>query len=318
MRLEINGVDLTQRYTYVTLSGKARVCARTLKTAIVISATDPNFPIPSIRPHAQVKWIDDAGKARFLGVVVAYSRDSTGTLLSVTAMDLGYYLAQNKGYYSFTTTPEAAVRQIAADLGVQTGVIAATGIHVPRKFPGVALHNIINTLYTKASEKTNRQYHIRFDEAALCVVEKPMTATKVLSPDSNIITSTMTVDVTAYINTVEIRSETGKVIQTIGGSEAQAGLLRDVIFQTDGTDAKPEAEAILDAGREQQIVTLECLGDLDLITGNAVMVKETSAGVTGLFWIDGDTHTWKNGVYTSKLELNFRSIMADTKAGEDL
>ena len=64
-------------------------------------------------------------------------------------------------------------------------------------------------------------------------------------------------------------------------------------------------------------MTVECLGDLDLISGEAVVVRETSAGAAGLFWIDSDRHQWKNGQYVAKLDLNFRNLMDETNAGKE-
>ena len=30
---------------------------------------------------------------------------------------------------------------------------------------------------------------------------------------------------------------------------------------------------------------------------------------SGLFWVDQDTHTWKNGQHFGKFRLNFRNLM---------
>ena len=57
---------------------------------------------------------------------------------------------------------------------------------------------------------------------------------------------------------------------------------------------------------------------LPVLTGGAVLLKDTGSGVSGLFWIDGDTHTWKNGQYYCKLTLNFRNLVDDTRAGSEL
>lgn len=50
-------------------------------------------------------------------------------------------------------------------------------------------------------------------------------------------------------------------------------------------------------------------------TGGCVTVREPTTGLQGLFYIDGDTHTWKNGQYFNKLTLNFKSVMDEQDAG---
>lgn len=65
-------------------------------------------------------------------------------------------------------------------------------------------------------------------------------------------------------------------------------------------------------------MTVECLGDPELISGSAVLLRANTTGVTGLCWIDSDTHTWKNGQYFCRLSLNFRSLTNEVEAGQEV
>ena len=49
-----------------------------------------------------------------------------------------------------------------------------------------------------------------------------------------------------------------------------------------------------------------------------MLLRDTGSGVSGLFWIDADTHTWKNGQYFCKLTLNFRNLLDETSAGSEI
>lgn len=40
--------------------------------------------------------------------------------------------------------------------------------------------------------------------------------------------------------------------------------------------------------------------------------------MSGLFWVDSDTHSWKNRQHTGKFKLNFRSLMNSTNAGQEV
>ena len=59
------------------------------------------------------------------------------------------------------------------------------------------------------------------------------------------------------------------------------------------------------------------LGDTALLTGETVVVREAKTGLTGVFWIDADVHTWKNKNYYTKLTLNCRNVMATSNAGSE-
>ena len=64
-------------------------------------------------------------------------------------------------------------------------------------------------------------------------------------------------------------------------------------------------------------VTLDGInGDLACIAGNGVEVYDKATGLSGVFWIDSDTHTWENGTHIMNLELNFKNIM-DSKEYTD-
>ena len=44
-------------------------------------------------------------------------------------------------------------------------------------------------------------------------------------------------------------------------------------------------------------------------------LRDTGSGVSGLFWIDEDTHTWKKGQHFTRLTLNFRNLLDNSSAG---
>ena len=91
------------------------------------------------------------------------------------------------------------------------------------------------------------------------------------------------------------------------------------MIQRSGEDAGAEARAWLEDHGLQQNLTVEVLDPpMELITGAAVLLRDTGSGVSGLFWVDGDTHTWKNGLHLGKFNLNFRNLMNEASAGSEL
>ena len=96
------------------------------------------------------------------------------------------------------------------------------------------------------------------------------------------------------------------------------GQFQHILTQRDGEDVGAEAQAYLEDNGLQQTMTVECLGDPELISGSAVLLRANTTGVTGLCWIDSDTHTWKNGQYFCRLSLNFRSLTNEVEAGQEV
>ena len=152
------------------------------------------------------------------------------------------------------------------------------------------------------------------------VVEKPEAAALELAPGKNLQSLRVTEDISKLRNTVEIYSQTGARVRTVSDAESAAlyGQFQHILTQRDGEDAGAEAQAYLEDNGLQQTMTVECLGDPELISGSAVLLRANTTGVTGLCWIDSDTHTWKNGQYFCRLSLNFRSLTNEVEAGQEV
>lgn len=75
---------------------------------------------------------------------------------------------------------------------------------------------------------------------------------------------------------------------------------------------------MIEDGGVDRSVAVDVLGDTRLITGETVEAREVRTGLRGIFWIDADTHTWKNGNYYCNLSLNCRNVTAQGTAGSEI
>lgn len=327
MQLTItSGSKTTQAWdmtTSVVWSGDKRRAARTLSFGLAASENDPGLPAVDCPLGAQVRLLAEDGTPCFLGVVVSRTLATGGTSVNIVAHDRGLYLANNQGTYQFRDeTAERGTARICGDYGIAAGALATTGVALRRKFAGVALWQIIITLYTLAAQQTGRTYMARFTgDGALEVVERTETPTSlVIRPGSNLLSASTTDSILELCNSVAIYDNDGQPIQTLQNQELVNlyGLMQRHIRQAKGDNAVPEAQAILRDQGIKQTVTVECLGNTGLITGATVVVRQPYTGLSGVFWIDGDSHTWKNGAYTTKLTLNCRNVMFESTAGGEL
>lgn len=309
--------DLSQLVSVLNWSGGIKQMARELSFTLA-APTDGSAAEPPTQTGSQVKLLVD-GAARFTGTLTGRKKGTEGATMEVSALDRGWYLAQNEGWYKFSgAAPETAVRSLCGDFGIPVGALAATGIKVTRKFPGVALYKIIDTLYTLAAEQNGKRYLARLDgEGRLEVVEKPSAASLEIAPKKNLQSLTVSEDISKLHNSVAIYTDSGRLVRTVSDAESIGlyGQLQHILTQRDGEDAGAEAKAWLEDNGLSQSMTAECLGNPALISGNAVILRANTTGTAGLCWIDSDTHTWKNGQYFCKLSLNFRNLMNETTAG---
>lgn len=312
--------DVTERVSTLTWSGSIKRVSRSVE-AVMATPNDGSLPeLPCELGNELRLWC--GGRTRFRGDLVTREKATEGVTTALTALDPGRFLANNEGWYTFRgAAPEEAVRALCGDFGIPVADLAVTGVRVSRKYPGWDLDKIVDGLYTLAARQNGRRYLSRFNGLGeLEVVEKPEAAVLEIAPGKNLQSLRVTEDISNLRNTVEIYSQTGARVRTVSDAESAAlyGQFQHILTQRDGEDAGAEAQAYLEDNGLQQTMTVECLGDPELISGNAVLLRANTTGVTGLCWIDSDTHTWKNGQYFCRLSLNFRSLTNEVEAGQGI
>ncbi|QNL45710.1 hypothetical protein H8790_06870 [Oscillibacter hominis] len=305
-------VDVTELVQTLTWSGNVNQVGREVRCGLL---ADRALPLE----QGALVTLRSGGKSRFLGPLVSVTRDSQSAVADLGAVDRSWYLTQNEGWYKFqNTAPEQAAASIASTYGLPTGSIAKSGVTVSRKFPGVPLDKILTTLYTLAGEKNGKRYLVGFDgDGRLSVRQKADSASLSISSTMSV---TSTWDIGSLQNSVILYTDTGKLVRRIEDepSIALSGRLSHVLTQRTGEDVSTGARAWLEDHGVQRKLTVQCMGDPRLITGEAVILRDMGSGVSGLFWIDSDSHTWKNGIYTTKLTLNFRNVSSETTAGSEI
>lgn len=102
-----------------------------------------------------------------------------------------------------------------------------------------------------------------------------------------------------------------EVISSFGGQVGATKVYRQEKDEDKDARAKAQLTEI------EKAAHVRVFGNTDLVTGNAVMVKEPFTGLNGKFYIDGDTHTWEGNKYMVELDLNFKNIMTEVDTSEN-
>lgn len=318
LKVIIAGRDVTELVSAVEWSGSYDEVARTLDVSLAVPELDGNLPEAACALGDSVEfYVGDS--LRFDGFIFTRRRDTAEDLMELRCYDRGIYLKRNEAAYLFRgVTPEEITRRICADFGIETGTLAETGIPIKRNFPGVPLYGIIQSAYTLAAEQTGEKYLARFRGAALEVIARNQGAeTAVLAPGSTLISAAVQESIEDMVNQVAVYDGRGNQVGTYPDAEriGRYGVMQSYLEQAKDRDTAKLAKRMLEDGDAEQRITVENLGGADLIAGECVIVQEPVTGLSGLFWIDADTHTWRDGVYRNRLELNFRKIMDEQQAG---
>lgn len=325
MEIYLTHDQSTRRITDILLnwswSGDKSTLVRQLVAEIVFDEST-GLPVPQMGDA--VMMTDDSGNPIFDGVILRRSAGSEETSMSFTCFDRGIYCRRNDGTYKFRdATPESITRQVCADYEIPVVSLPSTGVKINRKFAGVALDKIFETVWTLATQQTEDKYAITYTPKGLLVAVRDVSERSiVLKAESNLMDAKTVEDATNMVNSVAIYNADGSFKRRMGTDDAQKlfGMMERHLTENASSDVDidKEAQALLDEGGMAQTVTVDVLGDLSLITGQTVVVRENKTGLQGIFWIDADVHTWKRGNCYCKLTLNCRNVVSGTIAGGDL
>lgn len=302
---------ITDMVQSLTWSGSYKDCSRKLSFEVLADALAEVGGMTRLYHNADIL---------FSGHVRRQSRDTRQQIISCVAYDRGVFLKNNHTYLAVRNqTPEAITRQICGDFGISIGNIASTGVKLSRNFLGTNLYQIIQTMYTLASEQTGKKYQIRFRSNDLEVVEKAINTESIrLVPGSNLISCKAENSIENMVTSVAVYSDEYKKIATYDSPEnykSLYGLFQAAIKASAYDDSAAAAKDILQENGFSQTITAVCIGNTKLVTGNAVVVHEPVTGADGLFWITSDSHTVVRGIYQTTLTLDFRNLMDKQTAG---
>lgn len=311
--------DITDMAKTVTMSGDKSAVARTL-TASVLEVSSLGLPRPAVGSGITLM---EGGKALFSGYVVQRTLDRDSPTMDISACDGALYLRSNQYTGKFSrAAPDQIVREVCREKAVPVKDLAAVpGALISRKFSGERIDRVIQTVYSLAGEQSGDRYAIRMTPEGLLVKRREISAVSVaLVARSNLYAATTTESIRDLVNRVAIYDQQGVLVSRIQDDEAVRlyGVMETHLFQREGESAANEAKALLEDGGLARNVTVQAAGDARLLTGETVVVEEQETGLTGLFWIDADAHTWKDGLWTVRLTLNCRNVTTKVTGGSEL
>lgn len=302
--------DITDLVTTVELSGDQRQAARTLSFGLLSAPGDSAIPEVDCSLGSAVSLAADG--MVFSGYVYSRTKNTEESVIQVRCMDRGFALKRIKAAKKFVaTTAEAATAQLCGEYGIPTGALEATGVPLTRNFIGVALYDMIATLYSLAAQQTGKEYHLGFVGERLEVWEiGGRTSPVILRGKENLIGATTTESVEDMVNAVQILDDAGNVLSQVQNQAyiGLYGLMQETLRQTK-EDLGPKAKELLETRGVSQKITIQNSGDASLVTGTAVTVREPVTGLCGRFFILSDTHSWKKHLYFNKLVVDYKMTM---------
>lgn len=307
--------DITEYVSSISWGGSRSEVARKLELKVVNAPLDSNITPITIDLADPIYLFEDDGKTElFRGFVTEREASSVQGVVTYVAYDLLFYTLKSKATYNFSSkTAETITQMVCDDLEIPVGSLASTGLTQKLIVQNVSIYEIIMQAYTQAYQQNGVSYRVTAKQGLLNVEEMGKVVCEIeLTEDSNITSSNYKETLTNMVNKVRIYDGEGNPAGVVQNDEdvKKYGIFQQVYTKEEGKDATTTAKSMF-VGVEKTF-TLNCVNHNGAVTGSGAVVRDSSTGLSGVVWIDADTHTWNNGVATMSLTVTLKQIM-DTK-----
>lgn len=317
IKVKWNKVWITNYVTSVTWSGSEAQCSRTLEISVANNPYDTNFKQLNLR-LGDVLYLYEDKKRLFIGTITSRERTNEKGTVTIQAIDVMNHLLKSKTSRNFrNSSPELISQSICKEFGIKIGSLAKTGIHIKKFYPrDENAYNIIIGAYRKAMKHTKKKYMPYVDGTKFCVVEKGKESGVTLTAGSNLLSASYSDNLDSMINKVKVYNEKGKQIAVYQKESwvKKYGVYQETYEKEDGVSVKTGANALMQ-GIEKS-ASVEALGNTKATSGKSIKIRDKATGLTGVFWIQSDQHTWENGQHKMSLELAFKNVMESINVNE--
>jgi hypothetical protein len=303
--------DITSYISSISWGGSRSEVARKLELKVINAPLDNNITPPIIDLADPVYLFEDDGKTElFRGFITDREASSTQGIVTYVAYDLLFYTLKSTATYNFSSkTAETIAEMVCNDMEIPVGSLAETGLTQKLIVQNVSIYDIIMQAYTQAYQQNNKQYCVTARKGLLNVEEMGKIVCEIeLTEGSNITSSQYRETITNMVNRVRIYDGEGNPAGVVqNDDDVKYGIFQQTYTKEEGKDPNTTANSMLKG--VEKTFTLNCVNYNEAITGAGAIVRDTSTGLSGLVWIDSDTHTWNNGVATMSLTVTLQQMM---------
>lgn len=313
-------IDMTNLVQSVRWSGRKGSSARTITVTMIdddgyrharsgIDVADGN----------QCVFLVD-GKERFRGILMNQNQGDKKQL-KFKAYDNGIYIANNKDTFVYKNkTADQVFSDVCSRFGIPTGEVAKCSYKIPEltKSKTTGQDAVLDALGLDY-KATGTRHFIISDKGKLSLLQrKDQVISFVVDGDANLYGYSYTKSIESIKTRVKMISKEGTTLAEKSNSalEQKIGIFQE-IQQPDESLTKAQVKdlvgSVLDTLDDpEETLTLNILGDPDVISGKAILVKIPHLGISRAYYVDSDDHTFEDNMHTMSLTL---TTAAEIKKG---
>lgn len=306
------GSDISQLVNQVVLSGRKGSASRFLEITLLDNEEtgESRLNIDLLKGYRCIFTWD--GTELFRGVIFKKTNTHSNKT-TYKAYDMGIYLSNNKESFMYEN---CTLTQIFSDISYKFGLPVSEMYHTSYILPTVTktkttAWDILSKAMKNQYEGTGNRYYIDADHDALRLRRRIDNIKQlVLDSKSNIISISRSVSIENTRTRYKLFSKEDSVTAwTIYNSlEESLGIMQEVETSNDTLTVAQAIERTKQKmkikSQKEETITLECIGDPNVISGVAVYVVIPFLGLAQTYYVDTDTHTFSDNYHKMSVKLN--------------
>lgn len=260
------------------------------------------------------------GKERFRGILLNQNQGNKKNL-KFTAYDNGIYLANNKDTFVYKNkTADQVFTDVCSRFGIPTGTVAKCTYKIPEltKSKTTGQDAVLDAL-SLDYKATGTRHYVSSDGGKLSLLQrKDQVISYVVDGDANLYGYSYTKSIENIKTRVKMISKEGTTLaeKSNAALEKKIGIFQE-IQQPDESLTTPQVKdlvaSVLDTLDDpEENIDLNTLGDADVISGKAILVRIPHLNINRAYYVDDDDHYFEDNLHTMSVTL---TTAADVKKG---
>jgi hypothetical protein len=323
------GYDVTQLVEQVQWRGRKGSSSRTLKVQLI-----DNDDCQHARSGIDVEQGQQClfyynGAELFRGIIMAQTQNNKKKL-TFTAYDNGIYLANNRDTFTYENkTASDIFRDCCTRFGLPMGEVAECTYKIPELIKSkTTIFDAIADALSLEFDATGIRHYVVSEKGNLKLLTRRENIVQwVVEAGQNLTTYTYTKSIEDIRTRVKMLSKEGTTIaeKSNAALEEKIGVFQDIEKPDESFSTAQINDLITSILEEkstpERTLNVEAIGITEVISGIGVYIIIPELEVSQTFYVDEDTHTFKDNLHTMALKLNYANdlekVGKSTNTGKD-
>lgn len=316
------GYDVTQLVEEIKWSGRKGSSSRKLTAKLV---DDDGYK--HARSEIDVEQghqclFNYNGDELFRGIIMRTTQTHKKRL-TFTAYDMGIYLANNKDTFTYENkTASEVFKDCCTRFGLPTGEVSGCTYKIPELTkPKTTAFDAITDALSLDFDATGIRHYVAAEKGKLKLLTRRENIMQwVIEVGQNLASYSYTKSIEDIKTRVKMVSKEGTTLaeKSNAGLEKKIGVFQEIDRPDESlTTAQINdliASILDEKSTPERTLDVETLGIPEVISGIGVYIIIPELGLSRTFYVDQDSHTFKDNKHTMNLKLNYANDL--TKAGK--